>query len=70
MVGEKGDMANVDTNRARIVSRLTREGWVLEGGAKHDKFAHAKRPGVKIMVPRHKSLTPGVARNIANAAGW
>jgi hypothetical protein len=63
-------MPNVETNRARIVSRLIREGWVSEGGAKHEKYAHAKRPGIKIMVPRHKSLTIGVARNIANAAGW
>jgi mRNA interferase HicA len=63
-------MANVETNRAKIVSRLMREGRVSEGGAKHNKFAHAKRPGIKIMVPRHKSLTAGVARNIANAADW
>ena len=63
-------MANVETNRRRIVSRLAREGWFSEGGAKHEKFARADRPGVKIMVPRHDPLTIGVARNIANAAGW
>jgi hypothetical protein len=59
-----------ETNRARIVARLESEGWVPEGGAKHDKFANPANPGVKIMVPRHKKLTPGVARNIAKAAGW
>ncbi|HEY8064341.1 MAG TPA: type II toxin-antitoxin system HicA family toxin [Methylosinus sp.] len=59
-----------ETDRSRIVARLEREGWVSEGGAKHDKLGHAERPGVKIMVPRHKTLTPGVARNIAKAAGW
>ena len=63
-------MAKVETNRVKVVSRLMSEGWVSEGGAKHDKFAHAERPGKKIMVPRHNTLTPGVARNIADAAGW
>ena len=63
-------MAGVETSRNKIVARLLRDGWDLEGGAKHDKFAHSDRPGLKIMVPRHKTLTPGVARNIAAAAGW
>jgi hypothetical protein len=63
-------MAKVETNRRRIVSRLSSEGWVSEGGAKHEKFARADRPGVKIMVPRHERLTIGVALNIARAAGW
>lgn len=63
-------MAKPETDRHRIVSRLKSEGWVLEGGAKHDKFAHPDRPGAKIIVPRHNPLTPGVARNIAKAAGW
>lgn len=60
----------LETDRSKIVARLEREGWVSEGGAKHDKFAHPERPGVKIMVPRHKTLSPGVARSIAKAAGW
>ena len=59
-----------ETSRSRIVARLESEGWISEGGAKHDKFANPAKPGVKIMVPRHKTLTPGVARNIAGAAGW
>lgn len=59
-----------ETSRAKIVARLASEGWVSEGGTKHEKFAHASKPGVKIMVPRHKTLSPGVARNIAKAAGW
>ncbi len=63
-------MTSPETNRSKVVARLTSEGWILEGGAKHDKFSHADKPGVKIMVPRHKTLTPGVARNIAKAAGW
>ena len=60
----------LETDRSRIIARLESEGWVSEGGAKHDKFANPAKPGVKIMIPRHKTLTPGVARNIASAAGW
>lgn len=62
-------MTTPEITRSKIVTRLLKEGWVLEAGAKRDKLAHANRPGVKIMVPRHKTLTPGVARSIAKAAG-
>ena len=63
-------MPGAETTRTKVIARLTRDGWILEGGAKHDKFAHADKPGRKIMVPRHRTLSPGVARNIADAAGW
>ncbi len=63
-------MRRVETDRRMIVQRLVAEGWVGEGGTKHEKFAHPKRPGIEIMVPRHRVLSPGVARNIAGAAGW
>ncbi len=63
-------MARFETNRSEVVARLRREGWVSEGGAKHEKFAHAEKRGVKIMVPRHNNLSPGVDRNTAGAAGW
>ncbi|MEE8626854.1 MULTISPECIES: hypothetical protein [Methylobacterium] len=63
-------MPKVETEARAIVARLLAEGWVSEGGTKHEKFAVADRPGVKIMVPRHRILTPGVARVIAKAAGW
>ncbi len=59
----------VETNRANVVSRLEGEGWVCEGGGKHDKFSHPTRSG-KIAVPRHRILTTGVARDIAKKAGW
>lgn len=58
-----------EINRARIVARLLAEGWVSEGGAKHEKFAHKGFPH-KIMVPRHNPVTIGVARSIAKAAKW
>ena len=33
-------------------------------------MSHLSVPGVKIMVPRHRTQTPGLARHIAPAAGW
>lgn len=58
----------IETNTAKIKARLEKEGWELVGGAKHDKYKKGGRPA--IMVPRHRTLTPGVARAIAKAAGW
>jgi hypothetical protein len=46
------------------------QGWVDAGGSKHDKFEHADRPDVLIIIPRHKQQSPGVARSIARVAGW
>jgi mRNA interferase HicA len=47
------------------------DGWSLaRHGANHDVYRNATRPGVFIAVPRHKTLTPGVAASIAKAAGW
>lgn len=56
-------------NRAEVVRRLEAEGWLNEGGGKHDLF---RRPGMNgvIIVPRHRRLSAGVARSIAKAAGW
>lgn len=57
-----------ETNTAKVVSRLLSEGWERVGVTKHDKF---RKPGSgTIMVPRHRTLTPGVAQSIAKAAGW
>ena len=63
-------MIQIETGAKRIVDRLQAEGWVSEGGSKHAKFSHKDHPGIRIMVPRHRVLTPGVARSIAKAAGW
>ena len=62
-------MAKPELNRAKIVARLEAEGWANKGGAGHDKFT---KPGAAFpaIVPRHRELTPGVARSIAKAAGW
>lgn len=59
----------METSRRRIVARLQAEGWINMGGGKHDLFRHGERPGV-LIVPRHATLSPGVARSIAKAAGW
>lgn len=62
-------MPTSETSRAKIVSRLEAEGWTNVGGGSHDKFT---KPGVAypIIVPRHRTLSLGVARSIAKAAGW
>jgi predicted RNA binding protein YcfA (HicA-like mRNA interferase family) len=63
-------MPAIETNRGRIVSRLIREGWVLiRHGGNHDVYRHARKQGA-VIVPRHRALSPGVARSIAKAAGW
>lgn len=57
-----------ETSSTKIKARLLAEGWELVGGTKHDKF---RKPGHSaIMVPRHRTVTPGVAQSIAKAAGW
>ncbi|MBX9926359.1 MAG: type II toxin-antitoxin system HicA family toxin [Hyphomicrobiaceae bacterium] len=53
----------------RIVARLERDGWVNVGGKKHDIFRHPTKLG-RIVVPRHREQSPGVARSIAMIAGW
>ncbi len=61
-------MPKVETNRSAVVARLIAEGWQNMGGGSHDKFVKSGRPS--IIVPRHRTLSPGVARSIAKAAGW
>jgi len=62
-------MSAIETSRTKIVRRLESEGWVLQrsrGG--HDIYKHPTRGAIS--VPRHRTLSPGVARSIAQAAGW
>jgi mRNA interferase HicA len=62
-------MAQLETSQKRVVSRLLREGWELaRHGGGHDVFRHPVK-GV-VTVPRHRTLSPGVARSIAKTAGW
>lgn len=57
----------IETNTRKIVARLKKEGWLGVDGAKHNKL---ERDEMVIIVPRHKTLSPGVARSIAKLAGW
>jgi len=59
----------IETNRKRVVARLERDGWVLRGGGSHDVYIHPIKSG-RIVVPRHGTLSIGVARGIAKDAGW
>jgi predicted RNA binding protein YcfA (HicA-like mRNA interferase family) len=59
-----------ETNTRKIVARLLRDGWQKVHGGNHDKFEHPGRSGVLIIVPRHREVSPGVARDIAKKAGW
>ena len=54
-------MAAPETNRQKIISRLKQEGWLEEHGGEHDKFKHPERKG-RIIIPRHRTLSSGVAR--------
>jgi predicted RNA binding protein YcfA (HicA-like mRNA interferase family) len=60
----------VETKTRKIVSRLEREGWVVERGKEHDIFRNPSQPGTRITVPRHRELSIGVARDIARLAKW
>jgi len=62
-------MPIIETNTRKVLARLVREGWAKVRGGSHDKFVHPEKPGL-IIVPRHRELSPGVARSIARQAGW
>ena len=62
-------MPTPELSRAKVVRRLMAEGWINEGGGKHDVFRHPDRD-IVFAVPRHRLLSPGVARALARIAGW
>ena len=63
-------MSSVERNRVKLVARLVREGWELaRHGPEHDIYRRPRGGGL-IAVPRHRELSPGVARSIARKAGW
>jgi predicted RNA binding protein YcfA (HicA-like mRNA interferase family) len=65
----KSAMPQPETNRNKVVARLERDGWIGRHGGGHDVYKHPARPG-RIIVPRHRMLSLGVARAIAKVAGW
>ncbi len=59
-----------ETNRRRNVRRLEEDGWYLQReGSQHAIYRHPRIEG-RIVVPRHRTLSAGVARSIARKAGW
>jgi predicted RNA binding protein YcfA (HicA-like mRNA interferase family) len=62
-------MARPETDRSKVAARLEREGWQCRHGGGYDVYKHPTRPG-RIIVPRHRTLSIGVARAIAKVAGW
>jgi predicted RNA binding protein YcfA (HicA-like mRNA interferase family) len=59
----------IEVGRTKVVARLAREGWQNRSTGGHDVYKHPQRPG-RIIVPRHRTLSIGVARTIAKVAGW
>lgn len=53
-----------------VCLRLVTEGWISREGQRHIVFKHPDRPNERIVVPRHRTLSIGVARQIAKIAGW
>lgn len=60
---------SLEIDRRKVVGRLAGEGWQSRHGGDHDVYKHPGKPG-RIIVPRHRTLSAGVARAIAKAAGW
>jgi mRNA interferase HicA len=60
----------LELNRQKIASRLEREGWTARHGKQHDVYAHPEKPHQIITLPRHRTVSPGVARNTAKTPGW
>jgi predicted RNA binding protein YcfA (HicA-like mRNA interferase family) len=63
-------MPILETSTRKIIARLEREGWVVEHGKEHDIFRNPSFPETRIVIPRHRELSPGVARDISKKAGW
>ena len=60
----------MDTSTTKIKRRLEQDGWSLSRhGANHDVYRHPRIRGI-ITLPRHRGVTPAVARSIARKAGW
>lgn len=61
---------HIETKTERIKHRLEQDGWYLtRHGSGHDIYRHPDIKGI-ITLPRHKAVSPGVARSIARKAGW
>ena len=61
---------SIETNTRKITARLKREGWKIIHGGRHDKYERPARPEITLIVPRHREVSSGVARDIAQKAEW
>ena len=60
-----------EQNRTKVLARLLQDGWeIARQDGKHDVLKHPDKPEARIVLPRHRALSPGVARQIAKTAGW
>jgi mRNA interferase HicA len=59
----------VECSFRAVDARLRAEGWTPRHGANHDVYKHSQKRG-RIVVSRHRTLSIGVAREIAKIAGW
>ena len=57
-------------NHRTTKSKLIADGWVVRHGGRHDIYSQPDGPGCIVVVPRHRTLSKGVARKIAKKAGW
>ena len=60
----------MNTKTSQIKRRLEKDGWSLSRhGTNHDVYRHPRIRGI-ITLPRHRTVTPAVARSIAKKTGW
>ena len=60
----------IETKTDRIRRKLEKDGWYLaRHGSGPDIYRHLSIKGI-ITLPRHKTVSLGVARSIAKKAGW
>ena len=59
----------METNTRAIRRRLEREGWYLARHGRHDIYKHADFTET-IRLPRHRTVSIGIAQQIAKQAGW
>ena len=60
----------MQTNSVQIRRRLEGDGWYLaRHGSGHDIYRHPVITGI-ITLPRHRTISRGVARSIAEKADW
>jgi len=55
--------------RKELVRKLTKAGWKITSGTRHDMAKHTDRPGIKIPIPRHTEINEYTARGILKDAG-